>query len=262
MLEDVSPILKSWPYDPENSVRKITSDDGTEKLQVRLPLGIEQYEIDGRPDGSRPHGFQSFLEYHMYRLKKHLESSPSNRRFRLSHKACDELMDEGVLYYRRYVVFFQIGEYPKTVRDTERNLALFDFVKQYARDEDDRVALEQHRPYLIRMRHAAAALQSALRDDYDSALRELHTAVRLIELLPDSDAGSFKFERQRSLAILRGMATELRRKKPLSKEETLKRRLQEAIRRERYEDAAVIRDRLGQLHKPDIDAADGTQDAG
>ncbi len=262
MPEDIGPILRSWPYDQENVVRKIISPDGKEKVQVRLPLGMEQYEVDGRPDGLRPHGFESYLEYHMYRLKKHLEAHPTGKRFRLSHKACRELTDEGVLYYRRYVVFFQIGEYERTVRDTERNLALFDFIKQFAADDEDKDTLEQYRPYLIRMRHAAAALQAALRDDYDSALRELHTASRLIELLPDSEAGTFKFEKQRSLAILRGMAKELRRKKPLSKEEALERRLRDAISHERYEEAAVIRDRLDQLRKSESDPEESPPDTG
>jgi len=261
MPDDLTSLLKSWPYDPEKAVRKVISSDGKERIQVRLPLGVEQYEVDGRPDALRPHGFASFLEYHTYRLKKHLEARPSGKRFRLSHKACQELTDEGVLYYRRYVVFFQIGDYDRTVRDTERNLALFDFIKQYATDEEDRDTLEQYRPYLIRMRHAAAALQNALGDDYESALRELRTAVRLIERLPDSDVGSFKFEKQRSLAILRGMAKELRRKKPLSKEEALERRLKEAIRRERYEEAAVIRDRLDELRKSEPDSDDSPPDS-
>ena len=36
--------------------RKIVGEDGKEKLQVRLDLGLLQMELNGRPDGERPHG--------------------------------------------------------------------------------------------------------------------------------------------------------------------------------------------------------------
>ena len=61
---DLRKILKSWPYDPEQDARIIRGDDGRDLLQVRTPLGIEQYEMDGRPDGARPHGMESALEYY------------------------------------------------------------------------------------------------------------------------------------------------------------------------------------------------------
>ena len=51
---DLRQILKAWPYDPEHDARIVRGDDGRELLQVRTPLGIEQYEMDGRPDGLRP----------------------------------------------------------------------------------------------------------------------------------------------------------------------------------------------------------------
>ena len=71
MGDDIGHILNEWDYSEDRAVRKIVGDDGKPKLQVRLPLGIEQYEMDGRPDGVRPNGYGSFLEYYESRLRAH-----------------------------------------------------------------------------------------------------------------------------------------------------------------------------------------------
>ncbi len=249
MREDISDVLGSWPYDPEESVRRISGEDGSEKIQIRLPLGVEQYELDGRPDGLRQNGCESFLEYHKKRLDKYVGKHGSDEGFKVSHEECAELIDEGVLYYQRYVLLFQIGDYERTVRDTDRNIVLFDFVNEYAEEESDREAVEQYRPYILRMRYSASALSKAMRKRYNDALGDLNVAVRRIEHLPEVENRTFKFERRRSLSILRGMIREMRRKKPLTKEEALERRLKDAVRKERYEEAARLRDELTQLRK-------------
>ena len=37
---------------------------------MRIDLGLLQMELDGRPDGQRPHGFESLLDYYEARRKK------------------------------------------------------------------------------------------------------------------------------------------------------------------------------------------------
>src|SRR5258705_442223 len=51
--DDLTEMLRRWEYDENRPVRRLKAGDGREVLQVRLPLGIEQYEINGRPDGKR-----------------------------------------------------------------------------------------------------------------------------------------------------------------------------------------------------------------
>jgi len=69
MNRDLTDILKEWPYEPgELHVRLIEGADGEPKLQVRLDLGLLQMNVEGRPDGERPHGYDSLLEYHEARL--------------------------------------------------------------------------------------------------------------------------------------------------------------------------------------------------
>ena len=62
--EDLSPLLKRWAYEQEQAVRRLKALDGREILQVRLPLGVEQYEIDGRPDGLRPQEAENLVQQH------------------------------------------------------------------------------------------------------------------------------------------------------------------------------------------------------
>ena len=66
--KDLSRLFDEWPFDAADDLRTVRGDDGRELLQVRTPLGIEQYEVDGRPDGRRPHDMESALEFQLARL--------------------------------------------------------------------------------------------------------------------------------------------------------------------------------------------------
>src|SRR5262245_36042118 len=152
---DLRDALKSWPYDPENDARIVQGTDGRELLQVRTLLGIEQYEMEGRPDGERPRGLESMLACTLPRLE-HARSAGKENGFTLDARQCAELFNEGTLYYFRYVRLFQLKDWVRTLRDTERNMVVFDLVRKYARREEDRRFLEKWRPYIIRV-HASAA---------------------------------------------------------------------------------------------------------
>ena len=74
MSKDITDILEGWEYKPkEISARKIIGKDGKEKIQLRLDLGLLQMEIDGRPDGKKPYGYESLLEYYKSLLKNHIK---------------------------------------------------------------------------------------------------------------------------------------------------------------------------------------------
>ena len=194
---DLRRILKAWPYDPEHDARIVRGDDGRELLQVRTPLGIEQYEMDGRPDGLRPHGMESALEYHLHRLNQ-AKFAGREADFELSPQECSELFHEGTLYYFRYVRLFQLKDWARTIRDTARNLRAFDFLHRYARREEDQQFLEKWRPYVLRVNASAAAMLEVDKGAYDEASRVTREAIRNIESLEDLEDETFKFERERS----------------------------------------------------------------
>lgn len=64
MTHDLTPILNDWPHEPGKiSARMLEGPDGLTLIQVRIDLGILQMHADGRPDGQRPNGFESLLDY-------------------------------------------------------------------------------------------------------------------------------------------------------------------------------------------------------
>src|SRR5947209_8446986 len=72
LSKDITPVLKGWDYEAGTiNVRKISGEDGSPKLQMRLDLGLLQMELTGRPDGHRPHGCESLLEYFETQLADH-----------------------------------------------------------------------------------------------------------------------------------------------------------------------------------------------
>jgi len=235
---DISDVLRNWPYDPARNVRRISTAEGTEKLQVRLPLGIEQYELDGRPDGVRPDGRESYLEFFEERIAKKGEQTG------LSETDCSKLHEEGALYYFRYYLCFQIGDFDRVIRDTSRNLRMFDFVDAHADREEDKVRVDQRRPYVLRMMASAKALKLSGDDRFESAIEALNDALEQIEEMAETPTETFRLEKTRSLSILRGMVDETRKKRPPSEREQLERRLKSAVAAENYERAARLRDLL------------------
>ena len=240
---DLKALLESWPYDPEDCVRVVTLADGRDVMQVRLPLGIEQYELDGRPDGQRPRNAESLLDHHLAQLDK-AKAAGTESAFRLSPDDCIELFNEGVLYYYRYLHLFQMKDWPRTVRDTMRNLRLFDFIHRHAARDEDKHYLEQWRPYVLRISAIAAAMIQLDDHNHPNALAIIQTAAQTIESLPDVDDESYKYERHRSLEALHEFADQVEQTTPLTELQKLERQLLDAVTTERYERAAELRDRI------------------
>src|SRR3954469_1446271 len=181
---DLRKYLESWPFDAENDSRVIRISEKREVLQVRTPLGLEQYELDGRPDGARPHKMESELEYQLQQLEA-AKTAGKVDEFELSPQDCAELFNEGTLYYFRYIRLFQIKDWDRTIRDTTRNLRVFDLVNKYARREDDQLFLEKWRPYILRVNACAAAMQALDRKQHVDALTVVKTALEKVEALDD-----------------------------------------------------------------------------
>src|SRR4030095_15596383 len=105
--KDITPVLKGWDYESGTiNVRKINGVDGTPKLQMRLDLGLLQMEMNGRPDGARPHGFESLLDYFEAQLAEHKKTNGSDLGFHLSSEQCQSLREESLMYYQRYLSLF------------------------------------------------------------------------------------------------------------------------------------------------------------
>jgi hypothetical protein len=248
---DLRRLLQSWPYDPEHDARIVHGDDGRDLLQVRTPLGIEQYEMDGRPDGLRPHGMESALDHHTQRLNQ-AKFAGREAEFELNPQECTELFHEGTLYYFRYVRLFQLKDWPRTIRDTTRNLRAFDFLHCYARREEDQQFLEKWRPYILRINATASIMQEMERGAYEPALKVARQAIRNIEALDELQDETFQLERERSVMSLRELESQIQKNRPLSELEQLEHQLRRAIDKQEFERAAQLRDRIRELRKQHI----------
>ncbi len=249
MSHDISHILDNWEFDPGKTYRKIVGDDGREKIQVRVDnaafQGILQMELDGRPDGMRPYGYDFAFDYYRLSLKRSEKARDTAKGFSLDASACSELFDESLRIYNRYVFLLQLQDYTRVVRDTERNMELFRFVNRYAKREKDRLNLEKWWPYILRINATARAMLAIQeKQDFENALGIVENTTEKIANLPEIDAEEFHSELERSKKALTEMAKAIRAHKPMTEIEKLQTELNQAVTEERYEDAAKIRDDL------------------
>src|SRR5437762_779874 len=171
MSLDLNTILKDWPHENRAiKVRKILGLDGRQKLQLRIDLGVLQMEMTGRPDGTRPHGCESLLAYHQQRAAR---AGQRTENYELTPENCAELQQEGIQYYHRYLSLFQINDFAGVVRDTQRNLDLFDFVIAHTDREELSWSLQQFRPYVLMMNTRARASILLSEGKFAEAMREI-----------------------------------------------------------------------------------------
>src|SRR6266436_46391 len=131
---DISHLLEDWDYQPgQVAVRKFKAKDGTEKIQLRVDLGLLQMNAEGRPDGKKPFGYPSLYEFYEARLYKHLAAHDGrDKGFKLSAEDCAKPQLEALQYHHRYICLLQLEDYPSVIRDGERNLQVFEFVSKHA----------------------------------------------------------------------------------------------------------------------------------
>ncbi|MBI5865435.1 MAG: hypothetical protein HZB38_13195, partial [Planctomycetes bacterium] len=178
MILDLRTILEGWDYEPGKiSVRKIIGQDGREKIQTRVDLGVLQFEATGRPDGEKPHGRESLLEFHEERLRQHAKKSGGEMGFQLSTDDCRNLRHEAHLYYQRFFSNFVLEEFDAVEADSARNLRLLDLCQRYAESESDRDALENQRAYILMMNVRARVYAALQRKEYALALATLEDGI-------------------------------------------------------------------------------------
>ncbi|MBN2288523.1 MAG: UvrB/UvrC motif-containing protein [Candidatus Glassbacteria bacterium] len=257
MPEDITDLLNNWDFNPQKSYRKIVGENGCEIVQVRVDnaafQGILQMQLDGRPDGKRPHGCEFVLDYHREALRRWREARHGDEGFKLNSADCAELFDESLRIYNRYVFLLQLQDYPRVVRDTERNMEVFRFVNRFAEREEDRNNLERWWPYILRINGTARAMH-AVREtrDFEEALEIVRETRRKIEDLEPVEAREFETELERSLKSLEDLEQALMSQKPLNAMDKLRRKMELAVAEERYEDAAQLRDRLKEIEDRDF----------
>lgn len=248
MSKDIRPVLEGWDHEPDElQVRIVAGIDGREKIQMRLDLGLLQMERDGRPDGLRPEGRESWLEVFEARAAEAVARGDS---LELESADCAELRREGVQYYHRYLALFHLERYDLVARDTERNLRLFRFVRDHAVRRADKLALDQFRPYVTMMKARSLGLAALERDDDRGALERIEEGIAGIRaFLVEYDQDEATTDCQ-ELAFLKQWRGEIRARKPVDPLARLRDQLSRAVSGEDYEEAARIRDQIRRMEHP------------
>lgn len=242
---DISQILSAWPHQPGRiNVRRIIGTDGKPKLQIRIDLGVLQIEMEGRPDGLRPEGFDSLLDFQQDRLQRYISETSASAGFVLSQDECRALREEAVQYYHRYVGLFALGDFAGVVRDTSRNLELFDLCADFGETELDRTVLDQFRPPVLMMRARSAAEMAIAAGQPKHALAALDRGLAELRGAFEEMGKAEEYEGANEVQLLRGMRDALVPKLPASQKVELQERLRAAIDAENYELAAILRDEL------------------
>ncbi len=251
MSLDLNSLLNDWPHENGTiKVRKVPGLDGREKLQLRIDLGLLQMEMDGRPDGQRPHNCESLLVYHQRRAARAEERGDE---YELSPEQCGELQQEGVQYYHRYLSLFQIDDFEGVIRDTQRNLDLFSFVDEHSERDDLIWTFQQFRPYVLMMNTRAQVSIMLAEGQFSEAIREIEAGRERISEFFQQSAFPEMEAKSSEIAFLDEWLEEVRAKRPLSKLEVMEREMERAIAGERYERAAELRDAIRNIKtRPEV----------
>jgi hypothetical protein len=249
MNRDISDLLDNWPFNPQNNLRIITIAHDKQVLQVRKPMGLEQYDLEGRPDGQKPFGKESVLAEFLDRQDQYVRAHNSDKGFELSHDDSVLLQEEAVFNYYRYLLLFQLGDMERTVRDTDHNLKICELVAKYCPIEEDRDQLLQYKPYILRI-NAVARSMIAMKQQLTTVAKEIvQDAITEIKNLPDINNMTFQFEKIRSLNYLKVTLSQFDGSNEDSMHDQLQLELKDALKIEDYERAAELRDKIKEIQK-------------
>lgn len=233
---NIDKILQQWPYEPNSvNVRIIKGSDSREVIQMRIEMGLLQLEINGRPDGVRPEGFDTYYEY----LR---DLASRNSSLVMTEDQCAEADREFVQFYHRRICWLALREFSQAVRDADHTLGLMNFCRKHSPDDSWTVTHEQYRPFVMFHRTQAATLQALEDQDAEGAVERVNEGLdRLRDLFAQVEDDD-DFEDHELVERLVELRESVREKFSVGR--TLQEQLGDAIASEQYELAAMLRDQL------------------
>jgi len=235
--QDVDHVFEEWPYQPGViSARLVRCKDGREVVQMRIEMGLLQMESSGRPDGDRPEGAETYLDY---LIQLAFNEGPS---FELNDDRCFEVDREFLQFYHRRICFMALREFHRAVRDADHTLTLMDFVAEHSPDPEWTISHEQYRPFVLFHRTQAAALAELQINGAEAAVEECNQGLALIREVFESLGAEEQFAEDELVAQLTEMKEALREEYNVGR--TLAEQLADAVAAEEYERAAKLRDKI------------------
>lgn len=213
----------------------IKGKDGRDVVQMRVDMGILQIETTGRPDGTQPEGFASYLEY---LTNRDLEEAA----FELNETECNEVDREFMQYYHRRICWLRLQYYRRAVMDADHTLALMDLSARLSPDEDWTTSHEQYRPFVLFHRTQAESLAELEENGAEEAVQAINVGLDAVHDVFIQHDVEEHFEADELVIRLTELRESVRREYAVGR--TLKERLEEAVENEKYELAAELRDEL------------------
>jgi len=238
------------------NARVITSGAGEPMLQMRIDCGILQMHLAGRPDGTRPHGFATYLEYLDRRLETLREPDDNNEDSGKSRRLWLELDREMTQYYHRRLALLAVASqtqdsgqpyaakeaYERAAGDANHTLRAMDFIVDNCDDEDNVDSHEHFRPFVLWHRTIAMTQQRIIETDFDEAVEQIKCGMTEIVNVYKEHGMTKWLKHDPSIAELKSLEKQIRRRYNIKV--TLKEQLEQALTVENYEKAAKIRDQL------------------
>ena len=235
--QDIDFIFREWPYQPGViSARLVRAEDGRDVLQMRIEMGVLQMETTGRPDGEKPHGAPTFLDWASGQARQYGDS------FALAEEQCFEIDREFLQYYHRRICCLALREFGRAVADADHTLALMDFVAAHSPEPQWTASHEQYRPFVLFHRTQAAAMVRLQESGPEAAIEEInHGLQRLRELFLARETAE-QFDADDLVKHLVELKESLREEYKVG--QTLAEQLADAVAAEQYERAARLRDEI------------------
>lgn len=236
---DIDRLLEDWDYDPQSiSVRLVEGSDGRDLIQMRIDMGLLQMETTGRPDGARPGGFDTM--YHNL-LGEELRWGDE---MSLTQEHCAAIDREFVQFYHRRICWLALRMYREAASDADHTLALMDLCRRLSSDANWIASHEQYRPFVLfhRTQAEALAILEAGEHKAPEAIKAINAGIRRIQDAYIQYDADDELEDSELIARLGELRESFRETFRVGK--TLEERLDEAIRCEKYELAATLRDQI------------------
>lgn len=235
MSQDIDAALRGWEYKPGVvQARLVQAGDGRQVIQMRLDLGLLQFETEGRPDGTRPHGFPTYFAY-----LQHLDATA---RPVLTDEQCMEADREFVQFYHRRISWLALRKFDQAVVDADHTLAFMDFVRDHSPSEEYTQAHEQYRGFVVFQRTQAAAAAALEQNAPEAAVDALRSGLEQLRTFFAAHDLEEQMNDDVMVEQLRKMEKSLRQTHHIG--ETLEEQLARAVANEEYETAARLRDEL------------------
>ncbi len=238
--QDIDFVLRDWEYKPGVvQARLVDATGGRQVIQMRIDLGVLQLEVDGRPDGARPHGHDTYFDYLQERSRAERKAG---RTYVLSDEESQEADQEFLQFYHRRVCWLALRQYARAMRDADHTLTFMDLVKQHSPGDEYTQAHEQYRGFVLFHRTQAASALQVEKDNPEQAVDEVRGGLEKLKAFFVEFGLEEQMDEDPMVQHLRKIEATLRKQYAIGA--TLHEQLEQAIAAEDYERAAQLRDAL------------------